>query len=281
MIYALDNNKQLITATVTGQRATDPFSKTEVISKVGEFKIPHWALKSKTDYDNWYEPMTEWHYNWQKYFESEGFILEHIMYNESTGEKHIADCYKNGLVIEVQHSPIKSEEIRSREDFYGNMVWILDATTFFRYDTVRNCLVSKCKFIQAIRKLMIVDISGELFVITNKRNNITYNIEKLGSLENIYTLIRLNTEQLAKEDKAMNEVVDLIDEAIVEHEQKSNKSILEVFGLKEDFIISLPFGKYKDVPIDKVDKQYLNWLCKQEWFINEKQDYYLECVKFI
>ncbi|MGX1792261.1 hypothetical protein ACWIDW_04880 [Microbacterium sp. NPDC055312] len=33
----------------------------------------------------------------------------------------------NGLICEVQHSPINPEQIRERESFYAGMIWILDA----------------------------------------------------------------------------------------------------------------------------------------------------------
>ena len=47
--------------------------------------------------------------------------------DEKTGERHIADVKTpKGLVIEFQHSPIQSEELRSRETFYDNMIWIVD-----------------------------------------------------------------------------------------------------------------------------------------------------------
>ena len=47
MIYAINKQDELIEATKTGQKAIDPFSKTEVISAVGEFNIPHWRLRNK------------------------------------------------------------------------------------------------------------------------------------------------------------------------------------------------------------------------------------------
>ncbi len=34
------------------------------------------------------------------------------------------------LVVELQHSPISVEEVRERESFYGNMIWILDGNVF-------------------------------------------------------------------------------------------------------------------------------------------------------
>ena len=46
------------------------------------------------------------------------------------GVRHIADIRvpETGLVIEVQHSAMPIEEARAREAFYGNMIWIVDAT---------------------------------------------------------------------------------------------------------------------------------------------------------
>jgi competence protein CoiA len=43
------------------------------------------------------------------------------------GSSHRADIHvANGLVIELQHSPISPAEIRERERFYGAMVWVFD-----------------------------------------------------------------------------------------------------------------------------------------------------------
>ena len=51
-----------------------------------------------------------------------------------TGERHIADVKADsGLVVEVQHSPISADELQSREDFYGDMIWIVDARDLHGY----------------------------------------------------------------------------------------------------------------------------------------------------
>jgi len=49
------------------------------------------------------------------------------------GEKHIADVQlSNGLVIEFQRSPIDPEERTSRENYYKNMIWVVDGTRLKR-----------------------------------------------------------------------------------------------------------------------------------------------------
>ena len=53
---------------------------------------------------------------------------EMIYYDETSGERHIADVSTPGdFVVEIQHSSISFEEARSREFFYNQMIWIVDA----------------------------------------------------------------------------------------------------------------------------------------------------------
>lgn len=79
--------------------------------------INHWKHKSLEKCDSWSEPETEWHRGWKNNFPKE--FQEVVKFNEVTGEKHIADIHNtnNNLTIEIQHSPITQEEIKSREAF--------------------------------------------------------------------------------------------------------------------------------------------------------------------
>jgi hypothetical protein len=50
--------------------------------------------------------------------------------------KHRADIVgKSSCVIELQHSPISSEDVAAREAYYGDMVWLFDATGRFEFIT--------------------------------------------------------------------------------------------------------------------------------------------------
>ena len=103
-----------------------------MIPKCGRYVRWHWAHKSRAACDPWREPETEWHLNWKDCFPLEYQEVVHI--DEKTGEKHIADVTAaSGVVVEVQHSPIAEEELRSREEFYGDMFWIVDARNLFGY----------------------------------------------------------------------------------------------------------------------------------------------------
>jgi competence protein CoiA len=197
MLLALNDKNELISPIKTGERAIDPFSKTEVISKVGTLNIPHWALKSNVEYDNWYEPMTEWHYNWQLKMKSLGAKLEVILKNDNTGEKHIADCmFDNGIIVEVQHSNIKLEEISIREDFYGiNLVWILDGDKFFKleededYSDFGLFVKIKSKSISQIKRSIYIDFdyyTDRLYkIISNGVKYSKYNTYELKIVSNI------------------------------------------------------------------------------------------------
>lgn len=102
-----------------------------VIAKCGSRKIWHWAHKSKTDCDNWWEPETEWHRKWKSNYPAEW--QEVVSFDEKTGEKHIADVKTfDNVVIEFQHSNISPKERTSREKFYTNMVWVVDGTRLKR-----------------------------------------------------------------------------------------------------------------------------------------------------
>ena len=45
------------------------------------------------------------------------------------GELHFADVRTpSGLVVEFQHSHIGEDEVSAREQFYGDLVWVIDGT---------------------------------------------------------------------------------------------------------------------------------------------------------
>jgi hypothetical protein len=108
-----------------------PDCKEPVIAKRGEIMEHHFAHiagdgSCTASSDPWAEPMTAWHRDWQRWFATEGCATEvPAQGREST---HRADIITpDGLVIEVQHSPIDVRDIRAREAFWQPMIWIWDA----------------------------------------------------------------------------------------------------------------------------------------------------------
>ena len=123
-----------------------------VIPKCGSVKMHHWAHKTKQNCDPWWESETEWHRKWKDCFSKE--FQEIIMYDNEIGEKHVADVKtKTGFVIEFQHSLMKREEQISRENFYKNMIWVIDAREYY------------AKFKEHINKLEKSDSNKRYFYI--------------------------------------------------------------------------------------------------------------------
>ncbi|SFB98294.1 Competence protein CoiA-like family protein [Xylanibacter ruminicola] len=125
MKFALVDNKKK--EAEKGLKGLCPICQQPVIAKCGKYKINHWAHKSLKHCDSWWENETEWHRQWKNTFPVEW--QEIVAIDENSGEKHIADIKTNGdMVVEFQHSNISEEERISRENFYRNMIWIVDGT---------------------------------------------------------------------------------------------------------------------------------------------------------
>ena len=106
-----------------------------MISKCGQYVAWHWAHKRRTSCDPWLEGETDWHIQWKDRFPKDCQEIVHL--DNLTGERHIADIKtQSGLVVEVQHSPISEQELRSREKFYGDMIWIVDARDLRGYFSI-------------------------------------------------------------------------------------------------------------------------------------------------
>lgn len=125
MRFALiDGDKNEATPTAKG---ICPHCNSAMIAKCGRVKVWHWAHKGNPPCDPWWESETEWHREWKNQFPKEWQEIAHV--HPETGEKHIADVKTPfGLVIEFQHSNIKVEERISREEFYDQMVWVIDGS---------------------------------------------------------------------------------------------------------------------------------------------------------
>ncbi len=108
-----------------------PYCGAEMISKCGETKIWHWAHKGQLECDPWWENETEWHRSWKALFPKE---WQEIIHYSSSGEKHIADIKTpSNWVIEFQHSYLKPAEREARNQFYKNIVWVVDGKRLPRH----------------------------------------------------------------------------------------------------------------------------------------------------
>lgn len=101
----------------------------ETVAKCGTKVIWHWAHKSKQVCDPWWENETPWHRDWKEKFPEHCREIVHTC--PETNEVHRADIVSDGgIVLEIQNSPISLEELKSREDFYKNLVWLVNGKRF-------------------------------------------------------------------------------------------------------------------------------------------------------
>ena len=121
-----------------GLKGTCPTCGTEMIAKCGEKVIHHWAHAGRRNCDPWWENETEWHREWKAHWPVECHEINHVA---PDGEIHRADVKTpSGIYVEVQHSAMTDAERQSREDFYQNLVWIIDGRRFQKSFTVHHLL---------------------------------------------------------------------------------------------------------------------------------------------
>lgn len=109
-------------------RGTCPICNAAMIAKCGKRLINHWAHDKRENCDPWWENETEWHRKWKNLFPFECREVTHIA---NDGEVHRADIKTTtNIIIEIQHSSITDEERIAREEFYRNLVWVIDGRSF-------------------------------------------------------------------------------------------------------------------------------------------------------
>ncbi|UKE57726.1 competence protein CoiA [Xanthomonas translucens] len=121
-----------------GAKGECPTCGSAMIAKCGPKVIHHWAHKGRLECDPWWEGMTQWHLDWQANWPLE---CREINHKAPDGEIHRCDVKtQSGIYVEIQHSAMTDAERQSREDFYQNMVWIIDGTKFAKKFTIHHIL---------------------------------------------------------------------------------------------------------------------------------------------
>ncbi|MEE4684436.1 competence protein CoiA family protein [Pseudomonas alliivorans] len=115
-------------------RGVCSFCGSQTVAKCGNHVVWHWAHKRLDNCDPWWETETAWHRDWKNMFPTE---WQEVVLQASSGERHIADVRTpSGMVIEFQRSTIHPEEVIARQNYYQNMIWVIDGTRteFDRYN---------------------------------------------------------------------------------------------------------------------------------------------------
>ena len=116
-----------------GARGMCPHCGEILVAKCGNINRHHWSHlpDSQCPYK---ENKGEWHIDWQNKFPDNW--QEVPLINPATQEKNIADVQTpTGFVLEFQHSHIKDEEKTARENFYKNMVWVVDGLNWKKIES--------------------------------------------------------------------------------------------------------------------------------------------------
>jgi len=115
-------------APVSGGRGLCPQCGSIVIAKCGPRVMHHWAHFGRRNCDPWWETETPWHRAWKALFPEEWREVSHVA---EDGEIHRADIKTStGIVVEIQNSPMSDAERISREQFYRNLVWVVNGDHF-------------------------------------------------------------------------------------------------------------------------------------------------------
>ena len=126
MLIAIDNNGNRVQA-FKGGLGKCQVCGNEVRAYCGEVNIHHWRHIDLEKCDFWKENETEWHRQWKEHFPIE---WQEVVVKRD-GQIHRADIKTNSnLVVEFQNSSISSGEVKQRERFYGNMIWLINAIEF-------------------------------------------------------------------------------------------------------------------------------------------------------
>ena len=126
-----------------------PACKLPIKAKCGKIKVWHWAHDSLEGCDANWNPISQWHLDWQALVPEE--------YTEIIIGHHIADIkLPTGKVIEIQNSNLPVEVVEEREAFYGNMIWIFNGEDFIdnfnteeKYDDDGNVIYTSFRFKRA------------------------------------------------------------------------------------------------------------------------------------
>lgn len=201
------------------QKGICPNCSQPVIAKCGKQKIWHWAHIRIESCDSWWEPETKWHRSWKNNYPIEW--QEISLFDGQTGEKHISDVRtSHNLTIEFQHSAIKPEERFSRENFYKNMIWVVDGArlqrdyTRFRKGIENNFKRTRKKgyyFVEypnevfpkswiSSKVLVIFDFSGISTTEQDKIKDILWCLLPQGELQQtiVYGLTKIDFIQMTK-----------------------------------------------------------------------------------
>ena len=204
MYIALNSNKervQIENASINKEYFCPICGEKLIIKAIDSKSIRiHFAHKSKKDCDDFNHDMSDWHYNWQCCFPEN--TREIVL--ENNGIKHRADILINNTVIEFQHSPISTDEIRKRNEFYlscgYDMLWVFDANDKIKNEFNGPLNILECGDFDLVWKRknsqFIVPMPNKVNVYLDYKIDIKYNGVDYKSIDNLILLEKVHEKYI-------------------------------------------------------------------------------------
>ena len=224
-----------------------PNCEEELVQRHGSVNEHCFAHKKGTECDAW-GCMGEWHNAWQDSFPEEN----REVYLHTATETHRADVYINNIILEFQDSPISSEELHKRINFYtkkGTLIFIFNLKR--RYIRVKD---NQCFWTDASRSIVPPN-NKNYFVILETENNLllvnkqlsgwsrfsiigSYTkdefINSIKSGQFFMTIYKMQVDILSEENKKLREERELYRSYKVEAEKKELENIRVLRDTKAD-----------------------------------------------
>ncbi len=133
MLTARDKNGGIVFAMRSEKghlpEAFCPCCKKPLLLRAGNVRRAHWAHLTAESCDEWWEKESEWRNKWvHKLCELPNVDIENVI--EKDGAKHFYDArFNESLVVICRRKKIPANQLINREDFFGDMVWLVDGRT--------------------------------------------------------------------------------------------------------------------------------------------------------
>lgn len=143
MLIAIDENNNRIIPE-KGKTGICQLCKEKVKAYCGKIYINHWRHIELQNCNTWSEGETEWHREWKNKFPKD---WQEVIIKRGN-EEHRADIKTTkGLILELQNSSISPSTIKIRENFYGNMVWLINANKFKENFKIRSVVTTQLRYL--------------------------------------------------------------------------------------------------------------------------------------
>lgn len=151
-----------------------------LIAKKGNKKIWHYSHLNNEKEDCCNKEKSSWHLWWQTRVKKQYIEIHHFTRIDKKIYHNIADIKnKDGIVIEIQYSPINIEKIKERETVYEKMCWIFSGDKIDIIEKKRDknkiifSLIGGCSSFLDTTKKTFIDFNkrGLIEIISKKKKS--------------------------------------------------------------------------------------------------------------